>query len=133
MKTCLVYVMEHPSDVMNSSLLAEAVLRANKLALPLCVVYVMSDWSEQTASQLGKTEQSLADVNIPLIVLIGQPDKTLAGFLHHTKPTEIIYSSSKATEPDHPTELATLTTDWPGVVIPLKEISVLAAEGKLAC
>lgn len=129
-KTCIVYVLE--TSKTSTDIFAAAQQLANQLHLPMVVVHVMPDWDKQLAQELTTLESELAACNIPLIVLIGNPANTLAGFMHHTNPYKVFHSSDSSYKKDT-TSLEAVDVAWPGVVIPLGQLAELAAQGKLAC
>lgn len=129
-KTCVVHVLETPKT--STDIFAAAQQLANQLHLPMAVVHVMPDWDQKLAQQLTALEAELDACNIPLIVLIGNPANTLAGFMHHTNPYKIFRSSDNGYIKDT-TSLEVVDVVWPGVVIPLSQLAELAAQGKLAC
>lgn len=129
-RTCIVYVLSDAKPHLHDQTLVAAQSRALQYQVPLAAVYTLEDWDLDVLDALRQHEVRLQHHNIPLIVLIGERQKTLAGFIHHTRPIAVY---DQAIQDIGFPELETHPHRWPGVVISIEELIQLQAAGKITC
>lgn len=127
---CILYVIHDASNFV-PEMLAQAQREATRHAVPLAAIYLMEQWDEAVLNALLSAEANLASLGIPLMILIGHPQKTLAGLVHHTQPLRIFKDSTppKGTR----TPLRNHVHPWPGRVITITELINLYDAGQLTC
>lgn len=128
-KSCVTYVINSLDHVGN-----EEIGKAQRLAvrdqLPMSVVYCLTEWDDNVLDKLRPIEGSLGEYNIPLIVLVGPADKTLAGFIHHTSPLNIFHGGLPNLQKSG---LSKHHYTWPGVVIDITRLNKLHKAGQISC
>ncbi len=128
--SCVVYVLTKYFENNWPGDLAVAQQKALNNKLPLAVVYCLEQWNDHELDELRPVETDLADLGIPLIVLIGEAKATLNGFIHHTNPSHLAKYDSNYQDDGR---LISHPISWPGVVIKINQLEELHAKGKLAC
>jgi hypothetical protein len=120
-KGCVLYQMSVVLQVQNNHILHEAQTFALEHDLPLAVIYMVEEHlSEAKLARLCTIEKELEELNIPLMLLIGDPDVRMAAMRQHTAPLAI-YND---TYPSHAAagSLQTHPHKWPGRVMSIGEL-----------
>jgi deoxyribodipyrimidine photo-lyase len=93
---CVLYIMSRDRRTEFNYALAAAQRQAIALNLPLAVVYCMyridgraREHARFIIDGLKEVESDLAELNIPLMMLIGKPEDVLPGVINHTKPSVV--------------------------------------------
>ena len=97
--SCVVYVMSRDQRVKDNHALLIAQKHALAKGLPLAVVFVLQTKSSYRAREhfefmlegLRQVESDLKDLNIPFIMMIGDPRERILGFIHHTNPDAVYF------------------------------------------
>lgn len=151
---CVLYVSDVNRRINADRTFIAAQTDAIKNTLPLAIVVCVQITGSindlkyaGTLASLEHIEARLAGLNIPLIVLIGDPLERLPGMIHHTQPRAIYFDSilesmvtksideitkhvkfSVSTLAGSKTladKLAPHPVTWPGVVLPIKQLREL--------
>lgn len=96
---CVVYVMSRDQRVRDNHALLLAQKEALSSGLPLAVVFCLKPSTGRRAREhyqwmlvgLKEVETKLRALNIPFIMLIGDPQTRLKGFIAHTNPKSIYF------------------------------------------
>ena len=96
---CVLYVMSRDQRVQDNHALLAAQQHALRSKLPLAVVFCLYPKTGQRSREqfiwmldgLRHVEQSLALLNIPLLMLVGDPYDRLSGAFHHLKPAAVYF------------------------------------------
>ena len=96
---CVLYVMSRDQRVSDNHALVYAQSIALKNKVPLAVVFCLKPTINNRSREqyrwmidsLLQVENSLQDLNIPFMMLIGNPIDTLSGLLHHTTPLAVVF------------------------------------------
>lgn len=151
---CVLYIAEANQLKITDRNLLAAQSNAIKNNLPLAVVVCLQiqgiihdkKYAASLAS-LERAEALLADLNIPLMALIGDPLERLKGMIHHTQPRAVYFESgseylfallmdeftkhvkssirSLKGSKTAPQQLIEHPVTWPGVVISIKQLRVI--------
>ncbi len=97
--SCVIYVMSRDIRVQDNHALVYAQIEAQKLRLPLIVVFCVSSKLRGRAREqfefmlLGveEIEIELASYNIPLHILVGDPKKEISTLLQQIRPAKVVY------------------------------------------
>ncbi len=96
---CVLYVMSRDQRVADNHALLAAQKTALALKQPLAVVFCLYSKSGNRSREhflwmlegLHEVEAQLSALSIPFMMLIGDAKTTLAGMIHHTKPSAIYF------------------------------------------
>lgn len=96
---CVLYVMSRDQRVQDNHALLAAQKHAIALKLPLAVVFCLYEKSGVRAREhytfmlegLRVVEQELSTLNIPFMMLIGNPVEKIKAVMHHTKPDAVYF------------------------------------------
>lgn len=96
---CVLYIMSRDQRVHDNHALIIAQKHALAKSLPLAVVFVLRKKSGYRSKEhylwmidgLREVERKLADKNIPLMLLIGDPYERIVGCIKHLKPDAIYF------------------------------------------
>lgn len=96
---CVIYVMSRDQRVRDNHVLAAAQKHALAKKLPLAVVFCLYDKVGVRAREhyqfmidgLRQVEADLAKLDIPFMMLIGNPKERLTGLMHHTQPDAMYF------------------------------------------
>lgn len=99
---CVLYVMRRDQRVSYNHALLVAQQIALTEKLPLAVVFCLQPHTLRRSHEqydfmlkgLAKVEKKLAEHNVPLLTLIGQPQDSLAALVHHTSPHSVVFDFS---------------------------------------
>jgi deoxyribodipyrimidine photo-lyase len=88
--------MSQEWQIQGNAALQTAQDQALRLEVPLAVVFCLLPDAKapRILDGLRKVETGLAELNIPLMVVIGDPVERLGGVLYHLKPQVLVFDSS---------------------------------------
>lgn len=106
---CVVYVMSRDQRVRDNHALLIAQKDAITHGLPLAVVFCLRPGIGKRAREhyqwmligLKEIEQKLEKLNIPFILLLGDTQERLMGFIRHTHPRSVYFDMSPLKGPRH--------------------------------
>lgn len=128
---CVIAVIDYSSEPKRYSSSIEIQEIAMKQQLPLAFVCsLLPEELNKYINKLAAIERLLQKRNIPLIVLLGEPDVVLQALFHHTKPLKVV-SVQADTLGLH--ELVLHPRSWPGTVIPTSELLKIAQNPNSTC
>lgn len=135
----VLYVMSVNLHVSDSHTLLDAQKHALVKKLPITVVFCLdpatgintSIYYKPLFTKLQKVESYLANLNIPLMIIIGNPKEKLDAVIHHTKPDKVYYGNSSLSGLNSLKQLVIHPYDWPGTVQDVATIQ--GAINKLSC
>jgi deoxyribodipyrimidine photo-lyase len=103
-KSCVLYIMARDQRLQDNFALQIAQEEALRLQVPLAVVFCLlpragygrraREHYEFMLAGLQELESSLAQKNIPFMMLIGKAQERLGGVLHHLKPQAVVFDFS---------------------------------------
>lgn len=96
---CVLYVMSRDQRVQNNYALVFAQSIAIRHKVPLAVVFCLKpDIPNRSREQyvwmiegLKEVEERLNNLNVPFMMLIGDPNETLTGMMFHTDPVAVVF------------------------------------------
>lgn len=99
---CILYVMSRDQRVRDNHALIFAQELALEQRIPLAVVFCLKPNIKNRSREqyawmidgLKEVEAQLHTLHIPFMMLIGAPDKTLSGLIHHTNPSAVVFDMS---------------------------------------
>lgn len=99
---CVIYVMSRDQRVRDNHTLLQAQSTAIEAKLPLAVVFCLQPKTGHRSREhyqwmldgLRQIESDLKSLNIPFMLLIGDPRERLKALLHHTEPAAIYFDMS---------------------------------------
>ena len=99
---CVLYVMSRDQRVQDNHALLAAQKHALAMNLPLAVVFCLYDKSGVRAREqyvfmlegLRVVEKELEALNIPFMMLIGNPVEKINAVMHHTQPDAVYFDSN---------------------------------------
>ena len=97
----VLYVMSRDQRLIDNAALVAAQREARKHKLPLAVVFVLSRKGVRSREQyqfmlngLQGVERDLHDLNIPLLILLGNPPQVLSACFEHVRPKAVFFDFS---------------------------------------
>lgn len=129
---CIVYRMNQDESRPDINVLAAAQQQAQELGLPLAVVGCVGQDEarrspERVLAPFTLTESFLAELAIPLIVLVGDCEQRYEWFSSYTHP----YRTWRRHDEGLAAELYPHPHPWPGVVISVAQLQSLLVDGTL--
>ena len=117
--------MEQNIEVAGNLQLAAAQAKALELGVPFAVLTCVTE-SElaagPTVEKLQEVEAALAQYNIPLIILVGKPQNTLPGAIHHLNPLAVILEQTPVA---YQIKLQKHPHAWPGAVLSITALQTI--------
>ncbi len=103
---CVIYVMSRDQRIKDNHALLAAQKHAVSRELPLAVVFCLRQQSGNRRREhyqfmidgLHHVESGLKKLNIPFMMVIGDPIERLSGVLHHTQPDAVFFDFSPLRE-----------------------------------
>ena len=118
-RSCVLYVMARDLRVQDNYALLVAQEQAMRLEVPLAVVFCLLPRTGQRAREhyrfmldgLQEVETDLAKLNIPFMLLLGNPAERFKGVLHHLKPQAVLFDFSSLRGPQKMHQVIAATAD----------------------